>query len=51
LDYLFTKTFDEIWDLFEYLAHDTWEYDNARETFSHTSLDTYMMHATPSFES
>jgi len=23
LDYLFTKTLDEIWDFFEYLAHDT----------------------------
>ena len=34
LDYLFTKTPDEIWDFFEYLAHDTWEYDNARGTFS-----------------
>lgn len=35
LHYLFTKTPDEICDFFEYLAHDTWEYDNARETFSH----------------
>jgi len=44
---LFTKTSDEIWDFFEYLAHDTWEYDNANETFSHPIPDPYMMHATP----
>ena len=31
LGYLFTKTLDEIWNFFEYLAHDTWEYDNARD--------------------
>jgi len=33
------------------LAHDTWEYDNARETFSCPSPDPYMMHAIPLFES
>jgi len=29
------------------MAHDTWEYDNARETFSHPSPDPYMMHYIP----
>lgn len=48
---LFTKTLDEIWNFFEYLAHDTWEYDNARETFCHPILDPYMMHSTPLDES
>ena len=47
LDYLFTKTPDEIWDFFEYLAHNTWVYDNAREIFSCPSPIPYMMHATP----
>ena len=28
-----------------------WEYDNARETFSHPSPDPYMMHATSLNES
>jgi len=44
LDCLFTKTSDKIWDFFEYLAHDTWEYDNTRETFSHPFPDLYMMY-------
>jgi len=42
---LFTNTPNEIWDFLEYLAHDTWEYNNAKETFSHTILDPYMMHS------
>ena len=40
---LFTKILDEICDFFEYLAHDSWEYDNAREAFSHSVLDLYVM--------
>ena len=45
---LFTKTIDEIWDFFfEYLADDTWEYENARETFNLPSPDPYVVHATP----
>ena len=48
---LFTKTLGKISDFFEYLAHDTWEYDNAREIYSFPSPDPYMMHATPLFES
>ena len=51
LDYLFTKTLDEIWDFFEYLAHDTWEYDNAGEIFSHPSPDLSMIHSIPLDES
>ena len=47
----FTKTPNEIWDFFEYLDHDTWEYDNAREAFSHVIPNPYMMHATPLDES
>jgi len=30
LECLSTKTPDEIWDFFEYIAHETWEYENAR---------------------
>ena len=41
---LFTDTLDKIWSFFEYLAHDTWEYENARETFSLLIPDPYMMH-------
>lgn len=48
---LFTKTPDEIWDFFQYLAHDTQEYNNARETFGHPTPDPYMMHATPLVDS
>ena len=33
------------------MAYDTWEYDNAREIFSHPSPNLYMMHATLLFES
>jgi len=33
--------------LFEYLAHDTWEYDNAIETFSQPIPYSYFMYATP----
>jgi len=33
------------------LAHDTWEYDNARGTFSPSIPDPYMMHCPPSNES
>ena len=51
LGYLFTKTPNEIWNFFEYLAHNTWEYENARETFSCPSPDPYIMHAKPLFES
>jgi len=39
---------DEIWDFFEYFAHDALEYDNA---FSHPSPDPCMMHATSLVES
>lgn len=46
LDYLFTKTLDDILDFFEYLAHDNWKYDHAREIFNHPSANPYMMHAT-----
>jgi len=48
---LFTKTRHKIWDFFEYLAHNTSEYDNARETYSFPSSNPYMMQATPLFES
>jgi len=51
LCFLFTKTPDEIWDFFEYLAQDSWECENARETFSHPSLDSYMMYVTSLDES
>jgi len=44
---LFTKTIDEIWDFFEYFAHDSWEYENARETFILPISDLHVMHATP----
>ena len=43
---LFTKPPNEIWDFFESLARETWEYENAREAFSHPIPDPYMMHAT-----
>ena len=38
---LFTKAPDEIWNFFEYLAHDTWEYDHARETLVTLSRPLY----------
>jgi len=31
----------------KYLAHDTQEYDNARETSSHPIPDPYVMHVIP----
>ena len=34
------------WISLKYLAHNTWEYDNARETLSCPSPDPYTMHAT-----
>ena len=37
-DILFTKTSDEVQDVFEYLGHNTQEYDNAREILSHLML-------------
>jgi len=49
--YLFIKTPDEIWNFFGYLAYDTWEYDKAREIFSHPIPDPYMVHATSLNES
>ena len=42
---------DEIWDFFKYLAHDTWEYENARGIFSHHIPNPYVMHAMPLAES
>lgn len=48
---MFTSTPDEIWDFFEYFAHETWEYENARETFSHPIPDPYMMCVAPLDES
>ena len=47
---LFTKTPDEIWNFFEYFTY-MWEYDNARETFTHPSPDLYTEHFTPLDES
>jgi len=38
-------------NFFEYLAHNTWEYENAGGIFSHAILDPYVMHATPLDES
>ena len=36
---------DEIWNFFNYLAHETQENENARETFSHPIPYPFMMHA------
>ena len=47
LGYLSTRTSDEIWDFFECLAHEIWEYENARETFSHPTSSPYVRHARP----
>ena len=33
------------------MAYETWEYDNARETFSHPIRDPCVMHVTPLDES
>jgi len=46
LGYLFTKTPYKISDFFEYLAHETEEYENAREIFSHlfAALMLCMLH-------
>jgi len=43
LECLFTKAPNEIWDFFKYMTLDTWEYENARETFSDPIL-TLMLH-------
>jgi len=51
LECLFSKTPDAIWDFFEYWARDTWQCDNARETFSHPIPDPYVMHIIPLDES
>lgn len=47
----FAKSPKETWDFFEYLAHDTWEYENAKGTFSHHILDFYEIHLKPLDES
>ena len=44
---MFSRILDEVWDFFEYLAHKTWEYDNARVAFSYLIPDLCVMHATP----
>jgi len=51
LECLFTKTPVKIWDFFECMAHEMWEDDNTRETFSHPIPDPYMIHVMPLDES
>lgn len=47
LGYLFTKTPDEIWDFIDYLAQETWEYENAKDAFIHHIFDPFMMRTAP----
>ena len=51
LECSFTKAADEMLDFFEYLAHDTQEYDNARESLSRSIPNHYVMHTTRLHES
>jgi len=36
---LLSKAPYEVWDFFEYLAWDTWEFDQAEEALDHSSSD------------
>ena len=38
---LLSKTPDEVWDFFEHLAWETWEFDQAKEALVQSSSDPY----------
>jgi len=41
------KTPDEVWDFFEYLTQETWEFEQAKAAFVHSSSDPYVYHSEP----
>ena len=42
---LLSKTPYEVWDFFEYLARETWEFKQAQEALVHSSSDPYVYHS------
>ena len=41
---LVSETPDEVWDFFEYLAWETWEFEQDKEALVHSSSDPYAFH-------
>jgi len=42
---LLSETPDEVWDFFEYLAWETWEFEQAKDAFVPFSSDPYVYHS------
>jgi len=47
LDCLFTKTQDKVWDFFEKLAWDTYEFEQARNNFGYPTHSEFVFPVSP----